>query len=255
MARPPGRDARSTIRSWPCCVRATCAPSARPPSSNFRGPLQTIMPWATNLYTERLIERVRAEFGADFWGFWMLGGMAGGGMGFIFDPARRREAQDRLQVIMSETKRDLETSSPFAMEPVVYDFAINEQGSVAELLHGERRAHAPGLLHADRARVPARRPARRSRPFAVRSWTRFGAACRTRPELSGMVQTLFDQLLPQTAAAAPRLSLAERAAGRARLRPRAARADPRRPARRPHRPGPEPAARAHQDRGRAGRTM
>ena len=30
---------------------------------------------------------MRAEFGEDFWGFWMLGGMSGGGMGFIFAPA------------------------------------------------------------------------------------------------------------------------------------------------------------------------
>jgi hypothetical protein len=46
---------------------------------NFRGPIQAIIPWATNYYTERLIERVSAEFGEDFWGFWMLGGMSGGG--------------------------------------------------------------------------------------------------------------------------------------------------------------------------------
>jgi hypothetical protein len=36
-----------------------------------------------------LIETVRAEMGADFWGFWMLGGMSGGGMGFLFDPRRK----------------------------------------------------------------------------------------------------------------------------------------------------------------------
>src|SRR5205814_1060698 len=42
---------------------------------NFQGPIQTIIPWASTHYTERLIEQVRAEFGADFWGFWMLGGM------------------------------------------------------------------------------------------------------------------------------------------------------------------------------------
>jgi hypothetical protein len=39
---------------------------------NFFGPIQTIMPWATNRFTEAVIARVRAEFGADFWGFWML---------------------------------------------------------------------------------------------------------------------------------------------------------------------------------------
>ena len=30
---------------------------------------------------------------------------------------------------MSETKRRLEHAVPFAMEPVVYDFAINERGT------------------------------------------------------------------------------------------------------------------------------
>ncbi len=54
---------------------------------NFHGPIQAIIPWASNLYTERLIHEARARYGKDFWGFWMMGGMAGGGMGFIFDPA------------------------------------------------------------------------------------------------------------------------------------------------------------------------
>src|SRR6185369_3497791 len=77
---------------------------------NFRGPIQTIIPWATNYYTERLILRVSAEFGEDFWGFWMLGGMSGGGMGFIFAPARKAQAQERLAAIMAATKRELAAS-------------------------------------------------------------------------------------------------------------------------------------------------
>ena len=60
---------------------------------NFFGPIQSIIPWVTSLYTEKLIGRVRAEFGERFWGFWMLGGMSGGGMGFIFDPAVKAAAQ------------------------------------------------------------------------------------------------------------------------------------------------------------------
>lgn len=74
---------------------------------NFRQPLQAIIPWASNLYTETLIEKISAEFGEDFWGFWMLGGMAGGGMGFIFAPQRKAQGQQRLQQIMSEKFRDL----------------------------------------------------------------------------------------------------------------------------------------------------
>jgi hypothetical protein len=48
------------------------------------------------LFTERLIAETRGRFGADFWGFWMLGGMSGGGMGFIFDPSRKDEAKPWL---------------------------------------------------------------------------------------------------------------------------------------------------------------
>ncbi|MBN1886665.1 MAG: hypothetical protein JW850_01690, partial [Thermoflexales bacterium] len=103
---------------------------------NFSGPIQTIIPWATNLFTESLIEQVGREFGRDFYGFWMLGGMSGGGMGFIFNPQKKRAAQERLQAIMSETKRRLEKAIPFAIEPVVYDFAINERGTYADLFQG-----------------------------------------------------------------------------------------------------------------------
>ena len=90
-------------------------------TDNFFGPLQTIIPWVTSLYTEQLISRTRAAFGDDFWGFWMLGGMSGGGMGFVFAPERKREGQERLQEIMLTTKRELQHSLPFAMDPVVYD--------------------------------------------------------------------------------------------------------------------------------------
>ena len=39
------------------------------------------------LHRSRSIRQARAAMGADFWGFWMLGGMSGGGMGFLFAPA------------------------------------------------------------------------------------------------------------------------------------------------------------------------
>lgn len=164
---------------------------------NFRGPIQTIIPWAGNLYTETLIARVRAEFGEHFWGFWMLGGMAGGGMGFIFAPEHRSRGQVRLQAIMRDVKAELEGGVPFAMEPVVYDFAINEQGTVAEMLRdddalmppGYYTLTAPALLRAGQRGLSA---------FRRAEMDAFGAACRTRPELAGMVQILFDQLIPQS---------------------------------------------------------
>ncbi|MGB8169677.1 MAG: UTP--glucose-1-phosphate uridylyltransferase [Chthoniobacteraceae bacterium] len=163
---------------------------------NFEGPIQTIIPWASTYYTERLIAQVRAEFGGDFWGFWMLGGMSGGGMGFIFAPARKAEAQKRLQEIMSATKKELEHALPFAMEPVVYDFAINENGSFADLLTGGDALMPAGYYALT---VPELiRQDRRTLSLLLRTeLDKFGAACRTRFELRGMVQTLFDAMFPR----------------------------------------------------------
>ena len=163
---------------------------------NFFDPIQTIIPWANNLYTTTVIDRVRAAFGDDFWGFWMLGGMSGGGMGFIFDPARRAEAQERLLATMLATKREMENALPFAMEPVVYDFAINEQGTVAELHSAEGALMSPGYYT---LMVPALLKRERYTLTHARraELDRFGAACRTNPALAGMVQTLFDRIIPR----------------------------------------------------------
>ena len=165
---------------------------------NFEGPIQTIIPWASNLYTETLIRRAREEMGAGFWGFWMLGGMSGGGMGFIFDPAVKPRAEDRLEAIMRETKRRLERAMPFAMEPVVYDFAINERGTHADLASGPAALMPPGYYT---LAVPALLRTQTRLLSAARraELDRFAAACRTAPELSGMVQNLFDHMLPRAA--------------------------------------------------------
>lgn len=163
---------------------------------NFSGPIQNIIPWATNLFTETLIARVRGEFGNHFHGFWMLGGMSGGGMGFIFDPAHKSHGQARLQEIMSQTRRELQSALPFAMEPVVYDFTINERGTWADLLHG-RTALMPQGYYALIMPHLLRQEARTLPPLRRAELDKFGAACRTNPELRGMVQTLFDVLLPR----------------------------------------------------------
>lgn len=99
---------------------------------NFFEPLQTIIPWASNMYTETLIERTRQHFGDDFLGFWMLGGASGGGMGFIFTPEAKIRALTELQTIMLKTKREMEHAMPFAMDPVVYEFNLNEHGTKAK---------------------------------------------------------------------------------------------------------------------------
>jgi hypothetical protein len=164
---------------------------------NFFGPIQTIIPWATNLYTETIIDRVKARFGGDFQGFWMLGGMSGGGMGFIFAPHRRAEAQLALGEIMRETKRELEDALPFAMEPVVYDFAVNDRGTWSDLLTGPAALMPPGYYALT---VPRLLKARTLSPAQRADLDAFGAACRTQPELAGMVHTLFDRLFPRAAA-------------------------------------------------------
>ncbi len=173
-------------------IRALAAATTR----NFRRPIQTIIPWASTFYTEQLIAKAGAAFGDDFWGFWMLGGMSGGGMGFIFAPHRKVEAQARMQEIMSATKRELQHALPFAMEPVVFDYAINEHGTWADLLAGDDALMPPGYYALT---VPALvRQDRRELPLARRAeLDTFGAAARTRPELRGLVQTLFDVLLPR----------------------------------------------------------
>jgi hypothetical protein len=186
-------------------VRAIGAATQR----NFHGPIQTIIPWASNLYTESLIHQVQARYGEQFWGFWMMGGMSGGGMGFIFDPAVKAQAQAVLQEIMRQTKRQLEAAIPFAMEPVVYDFAINEQGTTAEWLQGDGALMPPGYYTIT---VPQllRHEQRSLSSFRRAELDRFGAACRTDPKLSFMVPTLFDRLLPQAeTAAAGESNLAE----------------------------------------------
>jgi len=168
-------------------------------TENFSGPLQTIIPWVTNLYTEQLIARTRAAFGDDFWGFWMLGGMSGGGMGFIFAPERKREGQARLLEIMLAAKRELQAALPFAMDPVVYDFALNEHGSVATLLAGPAALLPAGYYQQS---VPAclRREARDLTPRERIDVSQFTLAARTRPEFTTALPALLDRLLP----AAPR---------------------------------------------------
>lgn len=104
-------------------------------TENFLGPLQKIIPWCSNRFTEDLIHTCKQEYGLNFWGFWMLGGMAGGGMGFLFDPKVKVEAAKWLHQQMVATKREQEKSLPFAMDPVVYQFRINDRGTVSELRH------------------------------------------------------------------------------------------------------------------------
>jgi hypothetical protein len=193
-AHPMGRttDTASSVLRWRSAVQKIAEATTR----NFFGPIQTIIPWASTAYTEALIDKARGAFGEKFWGFWMLGGMSGGGMGFIVAPEIKAEAQAKLQTIMRETKREMQRALPFAMEPVVYDFAINPHGTFADMLDASDAPlpvsyyglHVPMLAKQDRA---AMTPSRRAELDQV------AAAARTNPAMGGLVQRLFDRLLPR----------------------------------------------------------
>ncbi|MDQ8190483.1 UTP--glucose-1-phosphate uridylyltransferase [Roseibacillus persicicus] len=160
---------------------------------NFYGPLQTIIPWATNLFTETLIARVFQHFGDDFWGFWMLGGMSGGGMGFIFAPHRKAEAQAKLAELMLSEKQRLEKALPFAMDPVVYDFAINPNGTTAEL--------TDGLLPPDYYQIHVPLLMRKAQPRLTqlqrKDLSRYHDACLNHPRFQGSINQLFNSVLPK----------------------------------------------------------
>ena len=163
---------------------------------NFDGPIQTIIPWASNLYTETLIGEVRAAFGDAFWGFWMLGGMSGGGMGFIFDPARKAEAQSRLNVIMSEVSTRLAGGVAFAMKPVVYDFTINERGTFAELADGNAAVLPDGYYNIVLPPM-LRKDQRLLSPCERLDLERFSARCHDVAGARERARGLLDRILPQ----------------------------------------------------------
>ncbi len=167
---------------------------------NFDSPIQTIIPWAGNHYTQLLIDRAKAEFGERFWGFWMLGGMAGGGMGFLFDPQVKAAAQKRMQEILSETKRALEGGVPFAMEPVVYDFRINPRGSWSEM-SGAGDGLMPPAYYVLTAPALLRRESRNLTPAQRADLEQFGARSRGGGEWGVAGSSLIDHLLPEAAAA------------------------------------------------------
>jgi hypothetical protein len=172
---------------------------AQATTRNFQGPIQTIIPWAANHYTVTLIQRVHEQFGDAFWGFLMLGGMSGGGMGFSFAPERKHEAQIFLQELMSATKRELQSALPFAMEPVIYDFAINDHGTQATLGLDEQ-ALLPSAYYALVAPEWLRRDAQSLTPARRAEVMRFAAACRTNGPLAGASTLLFASLFPQPSA-------------------------------------------------------
>lgn len=166
-------------------------------TQNFFEPIQTIIPWATTFYTEQLIQKIKAELGDQFWGFVMLGGMSGGGMGFFVDPSAKQEALSKIHEIMLSTKGELDKSLPFAMDPVVYEFTINPNGTFGEVLEGKSallppvyyKQVIPNLVKEDIKDMASDRLAE------LQAFTRY---CDDNQQFQEAIPQFFKQLLPDS---------------------------------------------------------
>ena len=199
MGRAAGGDARSLdeilahLRGGRRARR-----SARPRTRNFFGPIQTIIPWASNLYTETLIDAgAQASSATTSGASGCSAACRAAAWASSSTRAESRGAGRGCRRSCARPSGELERAVPFAMEPVVYDFAINERGTFAELLDGDDGADAAGLLHPDGARAAADRTAHCCRRPAAPSWTASARPAARDPSWRGMVQTLFDRLLPR----------------------------------------------------------
>ncbi len=105
-------------------------------TEDWEVPIQDVIPWVNNAFTEDLINNAKEEFRDDYYGFLMLGGMSGGGMAFIINPAINDAFKKRISEIMIELKEAYSSSYPFIIDPVVYDFKMNHEGIMAHLFKG-----------------------------------------------------------------------------------------------------------------------
>ena len=167
---------------------------------HWDGPLKRVIPWVTNEFTESIIQQVRADLGDDFWGFLMLGGMSGGGMAFFVAPARQDEFKVRVATIMSRVKSALDDALPFAMEPVVYDFRINADGTLATLETGAQAMMPPPYYALQAPRMIATEPG----PLAYQRCVdvdHFANRCQETGELVRVFRTMVNHLFPVTRSA------------------------------------------------------
>lgn len=115
-------------------------------TENFETCIEPIIPWVNNSFTAEIRTRFKDQFGDDFWGFLMLGGMTGGGMAFLVNPDRRPEMERALAIILRQTKLKYERALPFAMDPVIYTFQINQQGIRTTVLL-DKEARLPEIYY------------------------------------------------------------------------------------------------------------
>jgi hypothetical protein len=166
---------------------------AQQTTANWDGPLKAIIPWVTNRFTETIIGRARKRFGEDFWGFLMLGGMSGGGMGMFCAPERREEFRDGILEIMTQTKEELAEALPFAMNPVVYDFRINPQGTKAQW-HAGGEAFMPTRYYGLQTPQLVQAAPGDVGPLRTVELDRYTAQCRDFDETYPILRTLVGHL-------------------------------------------------------------
>jgi len=167
---------------------------------NWDGPLKKIIPSITNEFTESIIREAKTALGEDFWGFLMLGGMSGGGMAFFVAPHRHAEFQVEILEIMKRVKGVLDDALPFAMEPVVYDFRINPEGTTATLVTGDDAMMPPRYYVLQVPRMIAAGPEslEKHRKADV---DHFANSCCETSDLIRVFRTMINNLFPVTRAA------------------------------------------------------
>jgi len=170
-------------------------------TANWEGPIKGIIPWVSNQFTETIIREAKAALGEDFWGFLMLGGMSGGGMAFFVAPHRKAAFLDEAGAIMRRVKDRLDDALPFAMEPVVYDFRINPNGTFAELVEDAAAMMPPRYYSLQVPRMIAEGTGQ-VQALRKSDVDHFANHCDNTAELLRVFRTTINNLFPVTRAAA-----------------------------------------------------
>lgn len=113
----------------------------------FRGPLREIIPGVSNAYVDDLVDCARQRWGDRFWGFCMLGGMAGGGMAMFVDPAIRADVDESWPTILAQAVERHRDGLDFVTEPRLLRVAIDEIGTRAELTTGQAAVMPSGYYN------------------------------------------------------------------------------------------------------------
>jgi len=88
----------------------------------------TIVPLADNEYIDSVNRRLRNEFGAKLYGFDSTGCRGGAGGTYWVDPSARDKFCEAWLKVSSEERARLTGRVPVVVEPLIYDYRINEHG-------------------------------------------------------------------------------------------------------------------------------